>query len=140
VTPNPQPAPVAAILPEPDTSPQPLKPPSQAPEEVAIACIFPNDRALSPLKDFLPAITNYMNANGGSLSINVSEVLTICGKDLIALPGNENLLRQHIQGLVSEKIGSEYVRLLNIRFETGLNQLIAIVEVSKSPSPVVIKE
>ncbi len=140
VTPNPLPTPVAAILPEPDTSPQPLKPPSQAPEEVAIACIFPNDRALSPLKDFLPAITNYMNANGGNLSINVSEVLTICGKDLIALPGNENLLRQHIQGLVSEKIGSEYVRLLNIRFETGLNQLIAIVEVSKSPSPVVIKE
>ena len=81
-----------------------------------------------------------MNANGGTLSINISKLLASCGKDLIALPGNQNSLTKNIQGLVREKIGSEYVRLLNIRFETGLDQLTAIVEVEKSPTPVLIKQ
>ncbi|HAA28647.1 MAG TPA: hypothetical protein DCE56_14370, partial [Cyanobacteria bacterium UBA8553] len=146
--PSPSPAPIQSqlptlvedLLPKQETSPQPLKLPTQQPGEIAIACIFPDDEVLSPLQDFLPTIAAYMNANGGTFSINVSELLASCGKDLIILSGNQNSLTKNIQELVREKIGSEYVRLLNIRFETGLKQFTAIVEVEKSPTPVVIKQ
>jgi filamentous hemagglutinin family protein len=146
--PSPSPAPIQSLLPalvddllpQQETSPQPLNLSSQQPEEIAIACIFPDDETLSPLKDFLPTIATYMNANGGTFSINLSELLASCGNDLIALPGNQNLVTKNIQELVREKIGSEYVRLLNIRFETGLDQFTAIVEVNKSPTPVLIKQ
>ena len=146
--PSPSPAPIQSrlptlvedLLPQQETSPQPLNLPSQQPEEVAIACVFPDDEALSSLKDFLPTIANYMNGNGGSLSININQLLASCGKDLIALPGNQNSIRQNLQKLVRQKLGSEYVRLLDIRFETGRDRVTAVVEVEKSPTPVLIRE
>ena len=81
-----------------------------------------------------------MNSNGGTLSINIDELLASCGKDLIALPGNQDLLKQRINGLVSERIGSEYVQLLKIRFETVLGKTMAIVDVEKASNPVMIKQ
>jgi hypothetical protein len=80
-----------------------------------------------------------MNANGGSLSINVNDWFAKCDDDLIGLPGNQNLLKQQILALVSQSIGSEYVRLINIRFESVAGKFTAIVEVAKSPKPVSVK-
>jgi hypothetical protein len=82
-----------------------------------------------------------MNTNGGSLSIHVDELLSSnCDKDLIALPGNQDLLRKRITGLVSQRIGSEYVQLLQIRFETAAGKLTAIVDVAKAANRVVVKQ
>jgi hypothetical protein len=105
-----------------------------------LACILPDDKALDRVNDFLPTIVQYMNTNGGSLSIQVDELLSNCDKDLIALPGNQDLLRKRITGLVSQRIGSEYVQLLKIRFETVTGKLTAIVDVAKAPNPAVVKQ
>jgi hypothetical protein len=104
-----------------------------------LACTFSNEKEGEPLKDVLPKIVEYMNANGGSLSINVNDWFAKCDDDLIGLPGNQNLLKQQILGLVSQFIGTDYVQLINIRFETVADKLTAIVEVAKSPKPVSVK-
>jgi hypothetical protein len=80
-----------------------------------------------------------MNANGGSLSINVNDWFAKCDRDLIGLPGNQILLKQQILALVSQFIGTDYVQLINIRFESVADKLTAIFEVAKSPKPVSVK-
>lgn len=80
-----------------------------------------------------------MNAQGGSLSINVNEWFANCHAGLMDLPGNQNLVKQQILVLVSKSIGVESVELINIRFDTEDDKPIAIVEVAKSPKPVFVK-
>jgi hypothetical protein len=81
-----------------------------------------------------------MNSNGGSLSINVNDLFTNCGADPQSLPGAQNLVRQKIIALVNQSVGSEYGRLINIRFESVADKLTAIVEVAKSPQPIWAKQ
>ena len=140
-TPTPTPTtPLAIALPQSETQPKPQSQSSLVAASGTLACILPDDKALDPVNGFLPTIAKYMNSNGGTLSINIDELLASCGKDLIALPGNQDLLKQRINGLVSERIGSDYVQLLKIRFETVLGKTRAIVDVEKSPNSVMIKQ
>ena len=68
-----------------------------------------------------------------------STSLVNCHADLRDLLGNQNLVKHQILVLVSKSIGVESVELINIRFDTGDDNLMAIVEVAKSPKPVLIK-
>jgi hypothetical protein len=105
-----------------------------------LACTFSDDKALEPLKNLLPTIADYMNANGGSLSVKVNDLFASCDDGLSSLPGNQTLIKQKILVLVNQSFGMDSLRLINIRFETVANQLTAIVEVAKSPEPVSIKQ
>lgn len=70
----------------------------------------------------------------------MKELLSSCDQDLIALLGNQNLLKQQILTLVREEIGTEYLQLINIRFATVAGQAKVIVDVAKSPIPALIKQ
>jgi hypothetical protein len=104
-----------------------------------LSCAFSNDKEGQSLPDILPKIVDYMNTNGGSLSINVNDLFANCDVELQNLPGNQNLVKQKILSLVSQSLGSEYVSLINIHFEPIADQRMAIVEVAKSRKPVSVK-
>jgi hypothetical protein len=104
-----------------------------------LSCTFSNDTQGQSLQDILSKIVDYMNTNGGSLSINVSGLFANCDVELQNLPGHQNLVKQKILSLVSQSIGSEYVSLINIHFEPIANPMTAIVEVAKSRKPVSVK-
>lgn len=130
----------APVLPELETSPKPQELPTFVSTSSVLACTFSDDKALSPVKNILPNIVSYLNTNGGSLSISMKELLSSCDQDLIALPGNQNLLKRQILTLVREEIGTEYLQLINIRFATVAGQAKVIVDVAKSPIPALIKQ
>jgi len=128
------------VLPELETSPKPQELPTFVSTSSVLACTFSDDKALSPVKNILPNIVSYLNTNGGSLSISMNELLSSCDQDLIALPGNQNLLKRQILTLVREEIGTEYLQLINIRFATVAGKAKVIVDVAKSPIPALIKQ
>jgi len=133
-------APELSAPPESETSPQAQKQPNRVASSGVLACTFSDDEALEPLKNLLPTIADYMNANGGSLSVKVNDLFASCDDGLSSLPGNQTLIKQKILVLVNQSLGMDSLRLLNIRFETVANQLTVIVEVAKSPEPVSMKQ
>ena len=133
-------APELSAPPESETSPQPQKQSNRVASSGVLACTFSDDKALEPLKNLLPTIADYMNANGGSLSVKVNDLFASCDDGLSSLPGNQTLIKQKILVLVNQSLGMASLRLINIRFETVANQLTAIVEIAKSPEPVSIKQ
>jgi filamentous hemagglutinin family protein len=133
-------APELSAPPESETSPQSQKQPNRVASSGVLACTFSDDKALEPLKNLLPTIADYMNANGGSLSVKVNDLFASCDDGLSSLPGNQTLIKQKILVLVNQSLGMDSLRLINIRFETVANQLTVIVEVAKSPEPVSMKQ
>ncbi|HEY9831575.1 MAG TPA: hypothetical protein V6D26_13425, partial [Stenomitos sp.] len=115
------------------------KQPTQVSSLGVLSCNFSNEKESRPLEDLLPKIVSYMNANGGSLSIKLNDLLANCDADLQTLPGNQNLVKQKVLSLVRQSLGIEYVSLIQIHFEPMANQMTAIVEVAKAQKPVSIK-
>lgn len=140
-TPVPQPNEVGIAIQQQDAPAQPLPSQTFVPSPGILACVLPGDRKLDQLNVYLPAIAGYMNTQGGNLSIPLEEALQrSCDKDLIALPANQDLVKRHLIGLVSDFIGTEYTNLLDISFASQAGKITAIVSVAKSPTPAFVKQ
>ncbi len=122
-----------------------VPPPEEAPPTAftyrgVLSCGFSDDKPPERVEKLLPEIVQYMNGNGGKVSLSLEAGDFQCDEELLALPTNRNLVRHQIRALVAQSIGSEYVSLLNIRFQTAANTLVVIVDVAKSPTPVNLKK
>lgn len=104
-----------------------------------LACSFSSESG-ELLKDYLPTIAGYMNDKGGSLSINLNDLLANCSQELLNLIGNRTMFKQQVMKEVNQSIGADYVGLVNVRFENVAGKLMAIVDVAKSSTPVSVKK
>lgn len=107
--------------------------------KVVLACISTAYVRLDKLNKLLSAIADFMNSNGGSLSISVDDLLASGGKDGSGLSNNQDLMRQNILAQVSASIGAEFTNLVKVRFANVGGKMMAIVGVSKSPKPALVK-
>lgn len=75
-------------------------------EKVVLAIASTVDVRLDKLNKLLYAIADFMNSNGGSLSISVDDLLASGGKDGGGLSNNQDLMRQNILARVAEYSGA----------------------------------
>ncbi|MBD1920513.1 filamentous hemagglutinin N-terminal domain-containing protein [Microcoleus sp. FACHB-831] len=143
--------------PQEEATPKPQKQPDFVSEKVILACVSTTDAPLeksnkSPhaiasaadvrldkLNKLLSAIADFMNSNGGSLSISVDDLLANGGKEGSGLSNNQDLMRQNILARVSASIGAEFTSLVKVRFANVGGKNMAIVEVSKALKPALVK-
>lgn len=144
IAPTPQPTAIATPQPldpppQEETTPKPQKQPGFVSGKVVLACISTADAPRDKSNKLLIAIADFMNSNGGSLSISVDDLLASGGKYESGLSNNQSLMRQNILARVSASIGAEFTNLMKVRFANVAGKMMAIVEVSKSPKPALFK-
>ncbi len=86
----------------------------------------------------LKTITAFLNSDGGTLLIGVSNKGEILGieKDRFE---NEDKFSLHLTNIIKEKIGKKYLRLINLQIMNVRNKKIMKVECKKSDKAVFLK-
>ncbi|MEW5860144.1 MAG: filamentous hemagglutinin N-terminal domain-containing protein [Cyanobacteriota bacterium] len=133
------PAPKLSAPPQLKTSRLRQKQPTQIISSGVLAYGFPDDQPLTAVEKLLPTIADYMNVNGGTLSISLNDLLANYREEFRNLPGNPRAIEQQIERLVRQYIGANYVRLVTVRFATVDGKVTAIIKVAKSPTRVSVK-
>jgi hypothetical protein len=87
---------------------------------------------------WIKAVVAFMNTDGGTLLIGVTDDGVIAGMDPDGF-ANDDKCRLHFKNLINQHIGAElskYLRFSLIRME---NKLVGVVSCSRSPEPVFLK-
>jgi len=123
------PAPVPPLSlpapPSPNVNPQPIEIPTIAP-----ACRVWGDRVLASLDEELRAIASFMNSNGGSLSIEVSDFLQKCSKHSI---------QKYLLCAIETQLGAEFLPLISVRFVPVEEGLTVVLRMRPSDRPVFVE-
>lgn len=94
-------------------------------------------------KVIVKTIAGFMNSNGGTLVIGMSDDGEILGllNDMQSLQKkNEDGYMQFIINLISSYIGIEFCSFTEITFEEYDGKVVCIIDIKKAPQPVFIKE
>ena len=84
-------------------------------------------------------IAGFLNTNGGTLMVGVSDDGTPVGIDVDGFE-NEDKLQLHLANLIRDRVGGQYHTYLNIHFAEYEEQRILAIECNKSSSPVYVKD
>ena len=133
------PAPKLSAPPQLETLPECHKPPTQVFSSGVLAYGFFDDQPLTAVEKLLPTIADYMNVDGGTLSISLNDLLANYREEFRNLPGNQKTIEQHIVKLVRQYIGPDSVRLVKVRFATVDGKASVIIKVAKSPIRVSVR-
>lgn len=94
-------------------------------------------------KEILQAITGFLNSEGGTLLIGVSDDGEILGieQDLTTISKKDkDGFQQHILNLLSSYIGVEFSSYIRIEFETHNDKMICQLTIEQAPQPIFLKE
>jgi filamentous hemagglutinin family protein len=105
-----------------------------------IAFFYTNDEALNVLDSLLPKVVDYMNQDGGTLSVNLGELVPIPRQNLLLTSENQIVIRQNLIGRVQQLIGAEFVEFVTVDFNNERDNTQLIVKVKKSPNRAVLKK
>jgi len=84
-------------------------------------------------------IAGFLNTNGGTLMVGVSDDGTSVGLDVDGFENEDGLLL-HLTNLIRDRMGVQYHTYLDTHFAEYEEQRILAVECSKSVSPVYVKD
>jgi hypothetical protein len=101
---------------------------------------FVEDRRL----DVLKSIAGFLNTNGGTLFIGVTERSTppeLCGlaEDLKFLGGSRDKLQRAFRDLITTRIGPQFTHLITDRIQEAGDCLYWEVDVDKAPEPAFVR-
>jgi hypothetical protein len=94
-------------------------------------------------KAYLKSICAFLNAEGGRLVVGISDNRQPIGlsHDYRTLKKhNRDGLENHIVNTVSSRIGSQFIRFVQVTFHTLGNKEICVLEISPSNKPAFLKE
>lgn len=88
------------------------------------------------------ALVGFMNADGGTLVIGVSDTGEVCGleRDYKSLPKkNRDGLENHINMLIKTMIGLSFAKYISVRFEKVEDKDVCIITVQESHKPAYVR-
>lgn len=104
-----------------------------------VTFVSEDDLEIETFNRLLLKIVEYMNQDGGTLSIDADELLKDNNTNLLVVKSNQAVVKQHLINSVGKYIGIEYINLLKIKFDEKTDKLRLIIKVKKSPNPVRLK-
>ena len=90
---------------------------------------------LSPLK----TLAGFLNTNGGTLIVGVSDDGTPVGIDADKFP-NEDKMSLHLVNIVKNRMGPQAMTAMHVHFEDYDDSRVLVIRCSRSPAPVFVKD
>jgi hypothetical protein len=100
-----------------------------------VAFLSSDDFEFQRLDRFLIVIVELMNKDGGDLAINTNDIWKDANISIFDQSANQDVIRLAIRRSIGRFIGSEFIDLVDVNFETKNNKKNILLKVRKSPKP-----
>ena len=129
--------PIIPSTPASPSLPDPAPTPLTATASACIEAAHYDDFKLLDLK--ISTIAGLMNAEGGSTSINLRDLVYDCNPYLAVHLDNEEFANAYLQGIIANRLGEEYTDLVQVHLRSSTQGRTAVIEVQPSPQPTFVQ-